>query len=197
MIGWVWAGVGAEGPAVLNPWKRQFYGGYVFLEGSWTILKNKWHVDCGTCRSDCKPAEEHGSLGGEGGFGVAGFPIVMKAGEKRSIKESGVELGVLLTPKSLCEGIIEVILLIDLLNLWPPGATIKRMISSAEKFVERFNLHMECGAGIDISGTMHVCKSATGGVGGWTIDSALICGGVFVGCNVGLGHSKAEMPGQS
>jgi hypothetical protein len=66
----------------------------------------------------------------------------------------------------------------------------------ANKLASRFGIEIECGVGVDVSGSFHLCKSVPGGgLFGITSDSARICGGGYVGCGVGLEHDKSALPG--
>lgn len=182
VVGWIWAGAGVDTPA-------GWYGPYAFFEREfWRGNPGLGHLSCGgTCDPACAPK-------GEWGLGIAPFPVVIKPGDWARIKLLGLELGLLVTPRSFCDADVEVIALIDLIKYLPPpaGTAVTSAIEGLNKLLERIGgAHVECGLGIDISGSVHLCRSITGGV---TADKALICGGGYIGCQVGLSHDKAMLP---
>lgn len=152
-------------------------------------------LSCGTCDPQCKAPEGDGI---DWGHGIARFPIVLKPGEKKSLKAAGIEVGALVTPTTACSADLEVIALIDLTEYIPPpyGPAIRYAMDLATKGAAKLGVKLECGAGIDLSGTLHLCGSVPGGgLFGVTADSAKICLGGYIGCNVGLPHEKSALPG--
>lgn len=148
-------------------------------------------MSCGACAPSCggdKKSEADGER--SSGWGLGGFPVVLKPGEWARLKKLGVELGLLITPHSLCDADLEVIALLDLLEYIP---SLKLPLTAAEAACAAIGIHLECGFGIDISGSVHVCKNEQGQT---TADSAKVCGGLFLGCGVGLSHDKASLGGQ-
>jgi hypothetical protein len=184
LVGWIWAGAGMDTPL-------GWYGPYAFYEREfWRGNPGLGHLSCGTCDPACAPK---GDDKGEWGAGFAAFPVVIKAGDWARIKLLGLEVGLLVTPHSFCDADVEVIALIDLIKyLGPAGAAVTAATEGLNKLLARIGgAHVECGLGIDISGSVHLCRSITGGV---TADNALVCGGGYIGCGVGLSHDKATLP---
>jgi hypothetical protein len=188
--GWVWAGGGVVRKALWGK-GESFYGAYVFAEKEF----GKWQTDwpkfgfCGTCAPECKP---DGTF--EWGAGFTGFPKIVKPDEKIQVKASGVELGVLLHPHAnLCEADLEAIALIDITRwLGPIGRAVSAAQDQLNEWGKRLDLHVDCGVGIAVSGTLHLCRGANSLV---ALDVAKLCGGGYAGCNVGLSRNKAELPG--
>ncbi len=184
LVGWIWAGAGMETPL-------GWYGPYAFYEREfWRGNPGLGHLSCGTCDPACAPK---GDDKGEWGAGFAAFPVVIKAGDWARIKLLGLEVGLLVTPRSFCDADVEVIALIDFIKyLGPAGAAVTAATEGLNKLLARIGgAHVECGLGVDISGSVHLCRSITGGV---TADKALVCGGGYIGCGVGLSHDKATLP---
>jgi hypothetical protein len=192
--GWVWAGGGVASKGLLGG--ESWWGAYVFAEKEF----GKWHLDfmprlsCGTCDPACKVDGD----GTEFAAGIAGFPVVLKPGERKSLKQAGIEVGALLTPHiGHCSADLELVVLIDLTKyLGPVGAAVKSAQDLLNKWAKEAGEEFDCGVGVVVSGTLHLCKSAPGGgIAGITSDSALLCGGGFVGCALGLSHERASLPG--
>jgi hypothetical protein len=184
LVGWIWAGAGIDT-------SLGWYGTYAFYEREfWRGNPGLGHLNCGTCDPACAPK---GDDKGEWGAGFAAFPVVIKAGDWARIKLLGLEVGLLVTPHSFCDADVEVIALIDLIKyLGPAGAAVTAATEGLNKLLARIGgAHVECGLGIDISGSVHLCKSIAGGV---TADKALVCGGGYIGCGIGLSHDKAALP---
>jgi hypothetical protein len=180
LVGWIWAGAGVK---LWGGW----YGAYYFWEGS-RVLGHLDHMVCGRCAPACGgDRAEH--QGHHSGWGIAGFPVVLRAGEWSRYRKVGVEVGLLITPHSRCDADLEVIALFDLLELVP---SFRPPITAAEEACAALGIHLECGLGVDISGSVHVCRDEAGRT---TADDAKICGGVFIGCGVGLSHDRASLPG--
>ena len=193
VVGWIWAGGGGVTPGLLGG--HGWWGAYVFAEKEFlkTTLGFMPTLHCGTCRTDCKPNEGTTDWGG----GISGFPIALKPGERSSLKQAGIELGLLITPRSLCDVDLELIALIDLTKyLGPVGAAVVAAEELANTLGKKLGVSIECGIGIDLSGLIHLCKSVPGGgLLGITSDSARICGGGYVSCGIGLEHDKSALPG--
>jgi hypothetical protein len=130
------------------------------------------------------------------GRGVAGFPVVIKPEEKAEVKSLGFELGALLTPHSLTDANLEIILLVVVTQfLGPVGAAVKRAEGWVNTWASKLGVKVECGVGLDFSGDVHLCKSVPGGgIAGITSDSAKVCDGGYVGCNINLPHDPASLP---
>jgi hypothetical protein len=195
LIGWIWAGGGVEVDYGFFGGK-QWYGAYVFAERDFghTTLDFMPRLQCGRCEPACSP--EHAET--EWGGGIAGFPMVLRAGERKELRAAGIEVGALISERTSCDADLEVIALVDLTAYIPPpyGIAIRHAIDLVERLGDRIGVHIECGAGIDLSGTVHLCQSVPGGgILGITSDSAQICFGGFFGCNVGLPHEKTALPG--
>ena len=198
LVGWLWAGGGVEADYGLFGGK-QWWGAYVFAEKDFGKSKVDLipKLPCGTCDPACGSSES-GHVDWGGGF--AGFPVILKPGEKKSLKAAGIEAGLLYTPRSNCDADVELIALIDLTEYIPPpyGPGIRYAMDLLTKWGKKINLNVECGAGLDLSGSVHLCQSVPGGgIGGMTADSARICFGGYIGCNVGLPHEKTALPGVS
>ena len=194
VVGWFWAGGGVVTKGLLGG--PGWWGAYVFVEGDIvkpTKINSLPTLKCGTCAPGCKPEDKSLDIAA----GVAGFPIALKPGERASLKAAGLEVGALITPRSLCDADLEIIALLDLTKyLGPLGATVTSAEALANKLASRFGIEIECGVGVDVSGSFHLCKSVPGGgLFGITSDSARICGGGYVGCGVGLEHDKSALPG--
>jgi len=194
--GWIWAGGGVVAKGLFGG--ESWWGAYVFAEKEF----GKWHLDfmprlsCGTCDPDCEQGE--GGVGNGFEAGIGGFPVVLKPGERKELKQAGVEVGALLTPDpNHCGADLELGVLIDLPKyLGPVGAAVKSAEDLLNKWAKEAGEEISCGVGVVISGTLHLCKSVPGGgIAGITADSALLCGGGFVGCALGLAHDKASLPG--
>jgi hypothetical protein len=194
VVGWVWAGGGVVTKGLFGG--EGWWGAYVFAEkefGRWK-LDFMPKVSCGTCAPGCKP-DEHDD-GAHWGAGFAPFPVMIKPGEKASLKKAGIEVGVLLTPHPMrCDADVEVIALVDLTKyLGPLGAAVASAGELATEMGKKWNIEVSCGVGVAVSGNVHLCKSVPGGgIAGITSDSAKICGGGYVGCGIGLGKNKAEL----
>jgi hypothetical protein len=193
VVGWIWAGGGVVTRGLFGG--PSWWGAYVFAEKE--FLKTKLGfmptLNCGTCATDCKREEGGPNWGG----GIAGFPIALKPGERTSLKRAGIEVGVLVTPRSSCDADLEMIALLDLTKyLGPIGAAVVSAEELANALGKKFGIEIECGIGVDVSGSVHLCKSVPGGgLLGITADSAKICGGGYVGCGIGLAHDKSALPG--
>jgi hypothetical protein len=196
VVGWIWAGFGVVTKGLMGG--KSWWGAYVFAEKEF----GRWKLDfmpkvaCGQCRTECKPAEHDDGAHFAGG--VAGFPVLLKPGEKVKLRKAGIEVGALLTPHvTRCDADLEIIALIDLTKyLGPVGAAVSAAAETATTFGKRWNLEVECGVGVAISGAVHLCHSVPGGgVLGITSDSAKLCGGGYVGCGIGLAHEKSALPG--
>lgn len=192
-VGWIWAGGGVVTKGLLGG--SGWWGAYVFAEKDFPITKLNFMpiLNCGTCAPNCKPEE----AAPEWGAGVSGFPVAIKPGQRASLKQAGIELGLLLTVRSSCDADLEIIALVDLTKyLGPIGAAVVAAEELANKLGKRLNIEVECGVGVDVSGAAHLCKSVPGGgLHGVTADSAKICGGGYVGCGIGLEHDKSALPG--
>jgi hypothetical protein len=189
LIGWIWGGAGIET-------RLGWYGAFLFAEQEfYKGNPGLGKLDCGTCDAHCHRAEEHGG-GPDWGAGFAGFPVVIKPGEQARIAKAGLEVGFLITPRSLCDADVEVIALLDLLQyLGPVGAAVSKFAAAATEVAERFGTKVECQLGIDISGSVHLCKSVPGGgIMGVTADKAKVCGGGYAACGLGLSHEKSALP---
>jgi hypothetical protein len=179
LVGWLWAGAGVK---VWGNW----FGAYYFWEGS-RVIGQLDHLQCGVCSPDCGGgAEKHGK---ESGWGIAGFPVALVPGEWSRFKKLGLEVGLLVTPHSYCDADLELIALFDLLEYVP---SFKPPITAAEAAAEAVGIHLQCGLGIDVSGSVHLCKDEQGHA---TADNAKICAGAFLGCGVGLSHDRGSLPG--
>lgn len=193
VIGWVWAGGGVVTKGLFGG--KSWWGAYVFAEREFLRTKLDFmpRLNCGTCAAGCKPEEGAPHWGG----GIAGFPVALKPGERRSLKQAGIEVGVLISVRSLCDADVEIIALLDLTKyLGPIGAAVVSAQELANELGKKFNIEIECGIGVDVSGSFHLCKSVPGGgILGITSDSAKICGGGYVGCGIGLAHQKSALPG--
>lgn len=179
LVGWLWAGAGVK---LWGGW----YGAYYFWEGS-RVIGQLDHLTCGTCSAACGGGHEKGSK--ESGWGLGGFPVVVKPGDWARFKKLGLEVGLLITPHSFCDADLEVIALFDLLEYVP---SFKPPLTAAEKAAAVLGIHLECGLGIDVSGSVHLCKDDQGHT---TADNAKVCAGAFIGCGVGLSHDKGSLPG--
>ncbi len=193
--GWIWAGGGVATKGLFGG--ESFWGAYVFAEKEF----GKWHLDfmprlsCGVCAPECKEPDGDGS---EFAAGVAGFPVVLKPGERKELKQAGVEVGALLTPHlGRCSADLELVVLIDLTQyLGPIGKAVKSGQDLVNKWAKEAGEEVDCGVGVVGSGTLRLCKSVPGGgIAGITSDSALLCIGGYVGCALGLSHDKASLPG--
>lgn len=184
LVGWLWAGAGVK---LWGGW----YGAYHFWEGSRKIGELD-HLTCGMCSSSCGGAEsgKDGDAAQHSGWGLGGFPVVLKPKEWARFKKLGVELGFLVSPHSRCDADLEVIALIDLLEYVP---SLKPPLTAAEAACKAIGIDLECGFGIDISGSVHLCRNERGET---TADHAKVCGGLFLGCGVGLSHDKSSLRGQ-
>lgn len=194
LLGWVWAGGGVAGKGLLGG--DSFYGAFVFAEkhwGPWPLASGP-NLECGTCRPRCaRPDHESFDWGG----GIAGFPIAIKPKQRVNAKFAGVEIGALLTPHaSLCDANLEFIILVDITQfLGPVGLAVKRGEAWINAWAPKLGVKVDCGIGLDVSGTIHLCHSVPGsGVLGVTSDSATICGGGYIGCNINLPHDKNALP---
>jgi len=119
-------------------------------------------------------------------------------GQRASLKQAGIEVGILLPPHlSLCDADLEIIALVDLTKyLGPIGTAVVAAEELANKLGKKFGIEIQCGVGLDISGILHLCKSIPGGgLLGITSDSARVCGGGYAGCGIGLEHDKSALPG--
>jgi hypothetical protein len=187
VVGWIWAGVGIVTPGWFGG--KKFRGAYVFAEkefGKWGFEDLK--LACGTCPTECKKGEHDSPWG----FGGANFPINLKPGEKKKLRKAGLEVGLLVTPHSLCDADIEVIALIDLTKyLGPVGAAVSAASETISSWSQKYGVEIECGIGVDISGAIHVCRDGLA----LKADSAKVCGGGYVGCGIGLAHEKTALPG--
>jgi hypothetical protein len=179
LVGWLWAGAGVK---FWGGW----YGAYSFWEGT-LVLGQLDHLTCGTCPPSCGGGKKHGPI--DAGWGIGGFPVIVKPGDWARFKKLGLEVGLLITPHSFCDADLELIALFDLLEYVP---SFKPPLLAAEKAAEVLGIHLECGLGIDVSGSVHLCKDDEGHA---TADSAKICAGAFIGCGFGLSHDKASLPG--
>jgi hypothetical protein len=194
--GWLWAGGGVAGKGLFGG--ESFYGAYVFVEkpiGKWS-LDFMPRVACGKCDPQCKSSDD--GDGTEFAAGIAGFPIVLKPGERKELKKAGIEAGLLLTPHvGHCSADLELVILIDITQyLGPWGKAVRSAQDLANKWAKEAGEEIDCGTGVVGSGTVHLCKSTPGGgIGGITADSALLCIGGYVGCALGLTHDKASLPG--
>jgi len=182
VVGWIWVGAGlAIG--------RQWVGAYHFWEGERGV-GHLGHLTCGACSATCGGG--HGEVGPhsdtESGSGY--FPFVRKPGQVARIKKLGVEIGFLVTQRGPCDADLEVIGLFDVLE-WIPS--LKPPLEAAKRAAAAVGVHLDCGFGVDVSGSVHLCRNDAGQ---WTADHARICGGLFLGCGVGLGHDKGSLPGQ-
>jgi len=194
VVGWIWAGGGVVTAGLMGG--HSWWGAYVFAEREFlkTTLGFMPTLHCGTCRSDCKPEEGATSWGG----GISGFPLVLVPGQRASLKQAGIEVGILLPPHlSLCDADLEIIALVDLTKyLGPIGTAVVAAEELANKLGKKFGIEIQCGVGLDISGILHLCKSIPGGgLLGITSDSARVCGGGYAGCGIGLEHDKSALPG--
>jgi hypothetical protein len=179
LVGWLWAGAGIK---LWGGW----YGAYYFWEGS-RVIGQLDHLTCGTCSPACGGGHEKGSK--ESGWGLGGFPVVIKPGDWARFKKLGLEVGLLVTPHSFCDADLELIALFDLLEYVP---SFKPPLTAAEKAAAVLGIHLECGLGIDVSGSVHLCKDEQGHA---TADNAKVCAGAFIGCGIGLSHDKGSLPG--
>ena len=183
LVGWIWAGAGVK---VWGNW----FGAFYFWEGS-RVIGQLEHIDCGVCSPSCGGAKKgHGK---ESGWGLAGFPVALEPGDWGRFKKLGLEVGILLTPHSVCDADLEVIALVDLLEYVP---SMKPPLEAAKTAASALGIDLKCGLGIDVSGTVHLCKNEQGKP---TSDSAKICGGLFIACGVGLsdkgaGHGQHPVP---
>jgi hypothetical protein len=179
LVGWLWAGAGVK---LWGGW----YGAYYFWEGS-MVVGQLDHLTCGTCSAACGGGKEHGSK--ESGWGISGFPVLIKPGDWARFKKLGLEVGLLITPHSFCDADLELIALFDLLEYVP---SFQPPFKAATKAAEIIGIHLECGLGVDVSGSVHLCKDDNGHT---TADNAKICAGAFIGCGVGLSHDRGSLPG--
>jgi hypothetical protein len=177
LVGWIWVGAGIK---LWGGW----YGAYYFWEGS-RVIGQLEHLTCGTCSPSCGGGKETK----ESGWGIAGFPVAIPAGDWARFKKLGLEVGLLITPHSFCDADLELVALFDLLEYIP---SLKPPLTAAEKAAEVLGIHLACGLGFDLSGSVHLCKDAQGHT---TADNAKVCAGAFIGCGVGLSHDKASLPG--
>ncbi len=188
VVGWVWAGAGVEPPF------GGFYGAYVFAEKTFGPWPLSWapKLDCGTCAQGCGRPDE-GSV--EWGAGFAGFPVIIKPKQRAQVKSFGVEIGALLTPHA-CDATVEVIVLVDITQfLGPVGAAVKQAQNWINTWAPKLGVTVSCGIGLDFSGDVHLCRSVPGaGLFGITSDSARLCGGGYVGCDINLAHDKTSLP---
>ncbi len=186
--GWIWAGVGYEAPYV--GWLGGYYfGEKVWWEGNSDKLKL---FEPGTCRSDCEKAK---TVEAEKGWGVAGFPWEIKPNKQRArFNKAGVEIGVLITPNSFCDGDLEFIALINLLQYIGPVATVITKAVEGINVVTHDTPHVGLQAGIDISATFHICRGENSL---FAINHADLCGGGYIDGGLGLSHSKEGNHGAS
>jgi hypothetical protein len=181
--GWIWGGVGGHLPVV------GWVGPYVYYEGSfYKGNPGLGHLNCGTCDPNCRAPEG----GGHGGWGVGGFPVHITPGQRAVFSRGGLEVGLLVSPHSLCDADIEVIALINMLGyLGPVGAAITRFVDATNQLAARYGLKLtaEFGAQVNVSG--HLCRARGGGV---TADHVNGCGGGYIGLGLGLSRNKADHP---
>lgn len=191
VLGWVWAGAGVTGPSLRG---EAFYGAYVFAQkafGPWPV--NGPGLTCGTCRNE---SSKHGG-DVEWGGGLTGFPAIVKPNQKAEVKGLGFEFGALLTPHpSTQDANLELIVLIDVTQfLGPVGAAVKRAEGWVNTWAPKLGVQVDCGVGLDFSADIHLCRSVPGGgLLGVTSDSAKLCGGGYVGCNINLPHDVGSLP---
>ena len=183
--GWIWAGVGYDAPLI------GWVGGYYFGEQTWWKGDlGKW-FEPGVCNLNC---DSNKGAKTESGWGIAGFPIDIKPGERVNFSRGGLELGFLITPHSLCEGDIELIGLIDILNYFGPITPIVKKAVDGINAVTKGKPKIELQAGVDFSAIFHLCR---GKDSLFAVNRANLCGGGFVGVGVGLSHSKEGNHGAS
>lgn len=148
--GWVWVGVGFE-------FDDTWVGASAYYQGN--PLKT-WSVPplfkCGKCANCCDKAEAAGLQWAAGAFkgGLFNSPII--------------EGGLLFTPGSKCDGSVEGIVLINLINYLPGGALLTRAASLVGGKAE---------AGVQVNVDVHLCVGKHGGI---VIDSASIGGGGYI-----------------
>ena len=149
--GWVWVGVGFE-------MDDHWVGASAYNQGN--PLKT-WSVPplfkCGKCSSCCDKADAAGLHAAAGYFkgGLFGSQII--------------EGGVLFTPgSSLCDGNVEGIVLINLINESPGGALLVKAASLAGGKAE---------AGVQVNVDVHLFVGEHGGI---LVDSASISGGGYI-----------------
>jgi Domain of unknown function (DUF4157) len=181
--GWIWAGIGYEMPIV------GWVGGYYFGEKTWWKGNLGNWFGPGSCDDKCDANKDEKT---ESGFGIAGFPMAIKPKQRASFSKGGMEGGFLLTPHSYCDGDIELIALINLLQYLGPIATVATKAVDGLNAVTKGSPNFELEAGIDISATFHLCRGTSHLL---TVNRANFCGGGFVGAGVGLSHSKTENHG--
>jgi hypothetical protein len=190
-VGWVWVGAGVRvnrGPFGGTQW----YGAYVYFEGEFPEKQvTDPLVACGTCAPRCNSSKE-GHF--DWGAGIAGFPVVLEPRKWKNLELPGIELGALLTPKSRCDGYVELIGLFDLRRIF--GGPIGNGVAATEKLInklgKKYGIHAHCGLGVNLSGTLHVCR---GPDGSWTSDSAKIGLGGHFSCDIGLSRDRKDLPG--
>jgi hypothetical protein len=178
--GWVWAGVGYDLPVV------GWVGGYYFAEKMW--FKNNignWFTP-GQCRTDCDSAEKDKTS--EHGWGIAGFPVDVRPGQRARFSKASLEVGALLTPHSLCDADLEIIALLNVLGYLGPVATLATKAVDGANALTGGTPHFTLEAGIDASVTFHLCRGQDHFL---TVNEANFCAGGFVGAGVGLSHDKA------
>jgi hypothetical protein len=183
--GWIWAGVGYDAPFV------GWVGGYYFREKEfWSGDLGKW-FEPGACDPACDAHAQH-EEDTKSGFGIAGFPVNIKPRERVRLSKAGLEVGFLLTPHSLCDLDLELIALLNLLGYFGPVAKIATTAVDGLNRLTRNAPHFELEAGIDLSASFHLCGGKNGLL---AVNRAEFCGGGYVGCGVGLSHTKSENHG--
>ncbi len=192
VIAWLWAGAGVKTPF-------GWYGAYAFVEGELYVGNFGALMTPGVCDTKCDPEKEHSRISGHAGLGGGAFPIDIKPGNRAVFSKGGIELGVLFTPSpGTCGADLEVIGLFDIKKyLGPAGVAAQAAEDAAKKLGEEFGQRVECGAGIDLSVTAHLCRAAdpNAGILGYTTNSIKLCGGGFIGCNINLSRNRAALPG--
>lgn len=177
---WVWAGAGTY-------WAGTWVGGYYFWEGGIDFGEIGKLADCGTCSANCQPGEHHGG----GGVGI--FKHLVPGSWSR-YGVAGFEFGALLTPSaSLCDGTLEVILLVNFLENVPQIKAAKKILDAANKVLARYGqkLDVDFEFGGQVNGGAHVCRNPAGS---WTFDHLTLGGGVFGEVGVGVERDKSKLP---
>jgi hypothetical protein len=175
--GWIWGGIGTY---VMGTW----VGAYYFWEGDTDPIHVGKLAECGTCSAKCQPGEHHG------GWGFGAFQH-SEPGKWKKVKFDTIEVGALITPNSLCDATVELIVLVDVLKtLGPQARLIKTFVENANKYLTRVTkgkLTIDLQGGGQFNGGAHLCRNAAGAV---TFDSLTLGGGLWLGGGFGVHNKK-------
>jgi len=170
--GWIWAGIGRR-------LGRTFVGYSIMREG--TLMQGNEPslrlVSCGECANECNEGETSGWA-----HGPAFFPKIFGPNPGRKVLTmAGLECGVLLSRTNPCQGSIEGICFLNVIDyLGPIGRSITLI---AER------LRLEAKAGIDGGFTLTLCKGANGGI---VTPRGELCLGGFIEVGRDLSRNKQD-----